>query len=175
MIRILDRDFQLTIPHEVIQEKVRSVAQRLNADYAGKHPVMIGILNGAFVFAADLVRYLDFQPEIVFARFSSYEGMSSTGKVRELLGVTANIQARDVLIVEDIVDSGTTMYHLLPQILAKGASSAKIVTFLQKPDCLTVPLKVDYCAMEVPNDFIVGYGLDYNGIGRNYRDIYTAV
>lgn len=175
MIHILDRDFELSIPNETIQEKVKALAERLNEDYAGKNPVMVCILNGAFMFAADLVRNLNFQPEILFARFSSYEGMSSTGKVRELIGVNANLQARDVIIVEDIVDTGTTMYHLLPQFQSKGAKSVKIATFLQKPECLAVPLRVDYCAMEIPNEFIVGYGLDYNGMGRNYKDIYTVV
>lgn len=175
MIHVLDRDFELTIPRSEIQAKVKALAEKLNEDYAGKQPVMVCILNGAFMFAADLVRELTFQPEIQFARFSSYQGMSTTGVVRELLGVTANLQARDVIIVEDIVDTGTTMYNLLPQFLAKGTRSVKIATFLQKPDCLTVPLTVDYCAMQIPNQFIVGYGLDYNGMGRNYQDIYTVV
>lgn len=175
MIHVLDRDFELTIPRSEIQQRVKALAAKLNEDYAGKQPVMVCILNGAFMFAADLVRELTFQPEIQFARFSSYQGMSTTGVVKELLGVTANLQARDVIIVEDIVDTGTTMYNLLPQFLAKGARSVKIATFLQKPDCLTVPLVVDYCAMQIPNQFIVGYGLDYNGMGRNYQDIYTVV
>jgi hypoxanthine phosphoribosyltransferase len=175
MIRILDRQFELTYSHEFLQEKVKELADRLNADYEGKNPVMVCILNGAFIFAADLVRNLTFQPEIHFAKFSSYDGMHTTGKVKELIGIAANLQARDVIIVEDIVDTGTTMYNVMPQFLAKGAKSVKIATFLQKPDCLAVPLKVDYVALEIPNEFIVGYGLDYNGMGRNYRDIYTVV
>lgn len=175
MIHVLDRDFELTIPHDEIISRVKALAQRLNADYQGKQPVMVCILNGAFMFAADLVRDLTFQPEIQFARFSSYQGMNTTGVVRELLGVTANLQARDVIVVEDIVDTGTTMYNLLPQFIAKGARSVRIATFLQKPDCLSVPLTVDYCAMQIPNQFIVGYGLDYNGMGRHYPDIYTVV
>lgn len=175
MIHVLDRDFELTIPHDEIISRVKALAQRLNADYQGKQPVMVCILNGAFMFAADLVRELTFQPEIQFARFSSYQGMNTTGVVRELLGVTANLQARDVIVVEDIVDTGTTMCNLLPQFIAKGARSVRIATFLQKPDCLSVPLTVDYCAMQIPNQFIVGYGLDYNGMGRHYPDIYTVV
>jgi len=175
MIKILDRYFELSYSHEVIQEKVKEVAARLNKDYEGMNPVMVCILNGAFMFASDLVRELTFQPEILFAKFSSYEGMSTTGHVRELIGVNANLQARDVIIVEDIVDTGTTMYSILPQFISKGAKSVKICTFLQKPECLTVPLKVDYCALEIPNAFIVGYGLDYNGMGRNYGEIYTVV
>ena len=175
MIRILDRNFELSITHETIQEKVKELAQQLNKDYEGKNPVMVCILNGAFIFAADLVRHLTFQPEIIFARFSSYDGMVSTGVVKELLGVNANLLARDVIIVEDIVDTGTSMYNILPKFQDKGAKTVKIATFLQKPESLKVPLKVDYCAIQIPNDFIVGYGLDYNGMGRNYRDIYKVV
>ena len=175
MITILDRKFELSIPEKVIQEKVKAVAEQLNKDYAGKNPAMICILNGAYMFAADLSRYLTFQPEIIFARFSSYDGMKTTGKVKELLGVSANLHGRDVIIVEDIVDTGITMYNILPQFWAKEAASVKICTFLQKPDKLQVDLKVDYCAMQIPNEFIVGYGLDYDGMGRNYKDIYTVV
>ncbi len=175
MITILDKNFELSIPADVIQEKVKAVAERLNKDYEGKNPAMVCILNGAYMFAADLSRYLTFQPEIIFAKFSSYDGMKSTGNVKELVGVTASLHGRDVIIVEDIVDTGTTMHSILPQFWAREASSVKICTFLQKPDKLEVDLKVDYCALEIPNDFIVGYGLDYNGMGRNYKDIYTVV
>lgn len=175
MIRLLDRDFEISIPQQQIDEKVKALAQRINADYVGKNPVMVCILNGAFMFAADLVRYLDFQPEILFAKFSSYEGMKTTGTVRELIGVTADLHGRDVIVVEDIVDTGITMKNVLPQFEAKGAKTVKIATLLQKPEKLQVDIKVDYCAIEIPNDFIVGYGLDYDGLGRNLKDIYTVV
>ena len=175
IIHILDRDFEKFIPADVIQQKVASVAEKLNRDYAGKNPVMVCILNGAFVFAADLVRYLDFQPEVLFARFASYDGVKTTGTVRELIGVSANLAGRDVIIVEDIVDTGITMKNVLPLFKGRGADSIKICTFLQKPDKLQVELDVDYVAMDIPNDFIVGYGLDYNGMGRNFKDIYKVV
>lgn len=174
-IKILDRNFRLSITHETIQEKVKEVAKQLNKDYEGKNPAMVCILNGAYMFAADLSRHLTFQPEIIFARFSSYEGMDTTGKVRELMGVSVNLHGRDVIIVEDIVDTGLTMYNVMPQFIAKGAKSVKICSFLQKPEKLQVDLKVDYVAIKIPNEFIVGYGLDYNGMGRNYKDIYTVV
>jgi len=174
-IKILDRTFRLSISHEIIDEKVKAVAELLNKDYEGKNPAMVCILNGAYMFAADLTRYLTFQPEIIFARFSSYEGMDTTGKVRELMGVSVSLHGRDVIIVEDIVDTGITMHNVLPQFLAKGAKSVKICSFLQKPDKLKVDLKVDYVALQIPNEFIVGYGLDYNGMGRNYKDIYTVI
>ncbi len=174
MIHILDRTFARYITNEQIQENIEVLATQLNQDYAGKHPVMICILNGAFVFAADLTRKLSFQPEIIFARYASYDGMRTTGNVRELIGLTVNIQARDVILVEDIVDTGTTLYHVIPQILERGASTVRIAALLQKPSKLRAPIRVDYCAFSIPDEFIVGYGLDYNGMGRNYKDIYIA-
>jgi hypoxanthine phosphoribosyltransferase len=172
-IHILDKDFVISLPNETIQQKVKALAERINHDYQGKNPIMVCILNGAFMFAADLVRYLDFQPEITFARFSSYEGTETTGRVTEVMGITTSLAGRDVIIVEDIVDTGITMYNVLHLLENKGAASVKIACLLQKPEKLQVKLKVDYCAIEIPNDFIVGYGLDYDGFGRNYKDIYT--
>ena len=172
-IRILDKDFEVSLKNETIQEKVKALAERINHDYEGKNPIMICILNGAFMFAADLVRYINFQPEIVFARFASYEGTETTGKVTEVMGVTTSLAGRDVIVVEDIVDTGITMYNVLPLLRNKGAASIRIACLLQKPEKLQVDLTVDYCALEIPNDFIVGYGLDYDGFGRNYKDIYT--
>ena len=174
-IHVLDRDFELSIREDEIMEKIKKVAAQLNTDYAGRKPVMVCILNGAFMFAADLVRYLDFQPEIIFARFSSYDGMDTTGEVRELLGITADVVGRDIIIVEDIVDTGITMSNILPKFQQMGVNSVKVACLLQKPDKLKVDIKIDYCALQIPNDFIVGYGLDYDGFGRNYRDIYKVV
>lgn len=175
MIRIKDKSFEVSIPNEEIQQKVKALAEKMNEDYAGKNPVFVCILNGAFVFMADLVRYLDFQPDVVFAKYSSYEGMNTTGKVKEVLGVSVDLEGKDVVLVEDIIDTGITMSHVLPIFQAKGVASVKIATMLMKPEKLKCNIKVDYCAMEIPNDFIVGYGLDYDGLGRNYKDIYTVV
>ena len=175
MIRIKEKSFEVSIPNEEIQQKVKALAEKMNKDYAGKNPVFVCILNGAFVFMADLVRYLDFQPDIVFAKYSSYEGMNTTGKVKEVLGVSVDLEGKDVVLVEDIIDTGITMSHVLPIFQAKGVASVKIATMLMKPEKLKCNIKVDYCAMEIPNDFIVGYGLDYDGLGRNYKDIYTVV
>lgn len=175
MIRIKDKSFEVSISNEEIQQKVKALAEKMNKDYAGKNPVFVCILNGAFVFMADLVRYLDFQPDIVFAKYSSYEGMNTTGKVKEVLGVSVDLAGKDVVVVEDIIDTGITMSHVLPIFHAKGAASVKIATMLMKPEKLKCNIEVDYCAMEIPNDFIVGYGLDYDGLGRNYKDIYTVV
>lgn len=175
MIRIKDKSFEVSIPNEEIQQKVKALAEKMNKDYAGKNPVFVCILNGAFVFMADLVRYLDFQPDVVFAKYSSYEGMNTTGKVKEVLGVSVDLAGKDVVLVEDIIDTGITMSHVLPIFQAKGVASVKIATMLMKPEKLKCNIEVDYCAMEIPNDFIVGYGLDYDGLGRNYKDIYTVV
>ena len=174
MITIKDKQFEPFIHHQEIAERVATLAEKLNADYKGKNPVLIAILNGAFMFAADLVRHLTFDHEIQFAKFSSYEGMDTTGEVRELIGLSIDIKDRDVIIVEDIIDTGTTMYSLLPKLQAKGVKSVEIAVLLMKPGKLKVPLDVKYCAMEIPNEFIVGYGLDYDGIGRNYKSIYVV-
>lgn len=174
-IHILDKDFGISITNETIQNHVKKVADKLNEDYKDKSPVFVCILNGAFMFAADLVRYLDFQPTVTFARFSSYQGTKTTGVVKELLGVTDDLNGKDVVIVEDIVDTGITMKKLLPLFKEKGATTVEIACFLRKPGKLKVDLDIKYCAMDIPDDFIVGYGLDYDGYGRNYKDIYTVI
>ncbi|MBR0045584.1 MAG: hypoxanthine phosphoribosyltransferase [Bacteroidaceae bacterium] len=174
MITIKDKQFEPFIHHEQIAERVAALAQRLNADYTGRNPILITILNGAFMFVADLVRQLNFDHEIQFAKFSSYDGMDTTGTVKELIGLSIDIKDRDIIIVEDIIDTGTTMYHLLPRLKEKGAKSIEIASLLMKPGKLRMPLHVKYCAMEIPNEFIVGYGLDYDGVGRNYKSIYVV-
>ena len=174
MITIKDKQFELFIHHEQIADRVGALAEKLNVDYKGKNPILIAILNGAFMFAADLVRHLTFDHEIQFAKFSSYQGMNTTGKVKELIGLSIDIKDRDVIIVEDIIDTGITMYNLLPKLKEKGVKSVEIATLLMKPGKLKTPLNVKYCAMEIPNEFIVGYGLDYDGIGRNYKSIYVV-
>lgn len=174
MITIKDKQFKPYISCEKIEDIIAALAEKMNADYAGKTPILVGILNGAFVFAADLVRKLTFDHEIHFAKFSSYEGMETTGEVQQLIGLTADIKDRDVIIVEDIVDTGTTMAQIIPQFKAQGAKSVEIATLLMKPGKLKAKLDVKYCAMEIPNEFIVGYGLDYDGLGRQYKDIYVV-
>lgn len=174
MITIKDKHFDLFISHEQIEQRITALADKLNADYTGRQPILIGILNGAFVFAADLVRHLNFDHEIHFGKFSSYEGMGSTGKVTELIGLTVDLKDRDVIIVEDIVDTGVTMSNLVPKFKDMGAKSVEIACLLMKPGKLEAELNVKYCAMEIPNEFIVGYGLDYDNLGRHYKDIYVV-
>lgn len=174
MITIKDKQFEPFIHHEQIADRVSVLAEQLNADYTGRNPILIAILNGAFMFAADLVRKLNFDHEIQFAKYSSYDGMDTTGNVKELIGLSISLKDRDVIIVEDIIDTGTTMSKLIPLLKSKGAKSVEVAVLLMKPGKLKVPLDIKYCAMEIPNEFIVGYGLDYDGIGRNYRSIYVV-
>lgn len=175
MIKVRDKYFEVSISSEQIAERVKAVGAAINADYEGKTPVMISVLNGSFVFAADLVRELNFQPELVFTRFASYSGTQSTGKIRELIGLDIDLEGRDVIIIEDIIDSGFTMSKLVKKFKDMGANRVDIAVLLMKPENLKVELDVKYCAMEIPADFIVGYGLDYDGFGRNFKDIYTVV
>jgi len=174
MITVNDLQFEKFMPEAEIRQCVAAVAARINRDYAGRRPVLIAILNGAFIFAADLVRGLTIEHEIHFAKFSSYEGTETTGNVKELIGLNLDLTGRDVIIVEDIIDTGTTMYSLLPKIRQRGVRSVEICTLLLKPDKLQVPLDIKYCAKEIPNAFILGYGLDYDSLGRGYPDIYVV-
>ena len=175
VIKIKDKTFKVSIPEAEILQKVKVVADRINKDMAGKNPLLLAMLNGSFVFAADLMRMLTIPCEISFVKLSSYEGTSTTGNVKQLIGLNQDIKGRDVVGVEDIVESGITMRELIKTLEEKQPASVRVCTLLQKPECLRVPLTVDYVAMEIPNDFIVGYGLDYDQEGRNLRDIYTVV
>ena len=142
---------------------------------AGKNPLFLAVLNGSFIFAADLMRYLSIPCEISFVKLASYQGTTSVGKVKELIGINQNLKGRTVVIVEDIVDTGNTMKQMLATLDNYEPESLHICTLLVKPGKLQVPLNIEYPAIEIPNDFIVGYGLDYDQQGRNLRDIYTVV
>lgn len=174
-IQIKDKRFTPFIPEERILKEVARVAEEINRDLEGTNPLFLSVLNGAFMFSADLMRHLTLSCEISFVKLASYAGTTSTGKVKELVGLTDDIEGRTVVIVEDIVDTGVTMKHLLETLQAKHPKEIRIATLLLKPDKLKVDLNIHYVAMQIPNDFIVGYGLDYDGWGRNYRDIYTVV
>jgi len=174
-IQIKDKKFTLSIPEIEIQEAVKKVGEQINNDLAGQNPLFIGVLNGAFMFAADLMKYVTIPCEITFVKLASYEGLYTTGNVKEILGLNESVIGRNVVVVEDIVDTGITMERILSSLMVKGTASISVATFLQKPDALQRDIKIDYIAMKIPNDFIVGYGLDYDGYGRNLRDIYTVV
>jgi len=175
IIEIKDKRFSLSIPEVEIQAAVRRVAEDINRDIADKNPLFICVLNGAFMFAGDLMKTINFPCEITFIKLSSYDGLYTTGAVKEIIGLNESVVGRNVVVVEDIVDTGITMERILSSLRAKGANEIKVATFLQKPDALQRDITVDYVAMKIPNDFIVGYGLDYDGYGRNLKDIYTVI
>jgi len=174
-IQIKDKKFSLTIPETEILAAVRKVAEAINHDIADKNPLFICVLNGAFMFASDLMKNVNIPCEITFIKLSSYEGLYTTGAVKEIIGLNESVVGRNVVVVEDIVDTGITMERILSSLRAKGANEIRVATFLQKPDALQRDIQIDYIAMKIPNDFIVGYGLDYDGYGRNLKDIYTLV
>ncbi|MEA4851092.1 MAG: hypoxanthine phosphoribosyltransferase [Paludibacter sp.] len=174
-IQIKDKEFALSIPEEEILKAVKEVGLAINRDLEGTNPLFICVLNGAFMFAGDLMKTINIPCEITFIKLSSYDGLYTSGTVKEIIGLNESVVGRNVVVVEDIVDTGITMERILSSLKAKGASDIHIATFLQKPDALQKDIKIDYVAMKIPNDFIVGYGLDYDGYGRNLKDIYTVV
>lgn len=174
-IQVKDKTFRISIPESKIQERVKVIANKINQEYAGKNPVFLSVLNGSFIFSADLLREMNIPCEICFVKLASYQGVNSSGSIRELIGLNVNITDRHVIIVEDIVDTGLTMAHLLDNLKKQNPSSIDICTLLLKPGKLQANLDIRYCCFEIPNDFIVGYGLDYDGYGRNTKDIYTLL
>ncbi len=175
IITIKDKQFKLSIPEKEIQKAVEKVGMAMNKELADKDPLFICVLNGAFMFAGDLMKIVDIPCEITFIKLSSYEGLYTSGTVKEIIGLNESVVGRNVVVVEDIVDTGITMEKIITSLEAKGAANIKVATFLQKPEALQRDIKVDYVAMKIPNEFIVGYGLDYDGYGRNLKEIYTVV
>ena len=175
-VKLKDKEFGVSIPAEKIQSIISEMAQRINNDYKDKNlPLFISILNGSFMFTADLFKQIDFTCEVTFLKLTSYRGTSSTGSVRQLIGVNESIEGRDVIVLEDIVDTGITIEQILGQLKSFEPASVKVASLLFKPEAYQKEMKIDYIGMEIPNDFIVGYGLDYDGLGRNLADIYTLI
>ena len=174
-ILVKDKKFVLSIHESDILKEVDRVANQITEDLKDKNPLFISVLNGSFMFTADLMKRVNIPAELSFVKLSSYQGDASTGKVKQMIGLNQDITGRTVVIVEDIVDTGVTMKRMLEILSDKGAKEIRIATLLVKPEKLVVDLDIDYVAMNIPNDFIVGYGLDYDGYGRNFPDIYTVV
>ncbi|MBO5932138.1 MAG: hypoxanthine phosphoribosyltransferase [Bacteroidaceae bacterium] len=174
-VQVKDKQFELFISEDKLQSEIKRIADSICNDYLGKSPLFLVILNGSFMFASDLFKNIQLPVEISFIKVSSYSGVASTECVKELIGLNEDIEGRDIIIVEDVVDTGLTMKDTLALINAKNPSSVSICTLLFKPNKLQVNLDVKYVAMEIPDDFIVGYGLDYDGYGRNLRDIYKII
>ena len=176
-IKLKDKTFRVSIPYEDISKAIDKVAEKINYDFNGCEdiPVLLCVLNGSIMFMGELMKRLDFNCQIVSTKLTSYDGTSSTGKVKQALGLTADITGRRVIIIEDIVDTGNTIVELKKILADAGASESRICTLLYKPEACRKDLTLDYVAMEIPNDFIVGFGLDYDELGRNFKDIYTLV
>ena len=174
-IKINDKRFKISIPEAEIQNRIKTVAAQISKDMEGKNPLFLGVLNGAFMFAADLMRAMTIPCEISFVKLASYQGTTSTGKIKEVIGINENLSGRTVVIVEDIVESGATMKRMIEQLGTRNPASVHICTLFFKPDKLKEDLKLDYVAFRIPDDFIVGYGLDYDQGGRGLKDIYTIV
>lgn len=174
-ITIKDKTFKTFIPYEKISSAIDNVAEKINADFRGctDCPVLLCVLNGSIMFMGELMKRLDFDCQIISIKLTSYEGTSTTGRVKQAMGLTADITGKRVIIVEDIVDSGNTIVELKKILQEKGATESYVSTLLFKPAAYKKDVKLDYVALEIPNDFIVGFGLDYDEIGRNYRDIYV--
>ena len=174
-IQIKDKTFKTLIPYEQISEAIDKVADRLSADFSSctNPPILLCVLNGSIMFMGELMKRVDFDCQTVSIKLTSYEGTSSTGKVRQALGLTSDITGRDVIIIEDIVDTGHTIVALKKILEDAGAKASYVCTLLLKPEAYKQDVKIDYTAMEIPNKFIVGFGLDYDELGRNYKDIYV--
>ena len=175
IVKIKDKTFRTSIPESDIKARVKAVAQQISKDMEGKTPLLLGVLNGSFIFAADLMREMTIPCEISFVKLASYQGTTSTGKIKEVLGINEDLSGRDVIIVEDIVESGQTMKQMVESLGTRNPASVHICTLFFKPEKLQEELTLDYVAFRIPDDFIVGYGLDYDGLGRELKDIYTIV
>jgi hypoxanthine phosphoribosyltransferase len=171
-IKVFNKNFEPYISSQQIQEQIKKLATAINNDYANKRPLFIAILNGAFMFASDLFKEINIEAEICFIKLASYKGTKSTGNVITSIGLDEPLNGRHVIIIEDIVDTGKTLHEFLPQLFNQQPASLKIAALLHKPDALVYPLKIDYLGFNVPNKFLLGYGLDFDGLGRNLKEIY---
>ncbi len=174
-MQVHDKIFQPYIAADEITQKVRKLALAIEKDYEGRIPVFIVILNGSFMFAADMFKALNMPAEICFIKLASYKGTKSSGHVITSIGLDVDLIDRDVIILEDIIDTGKTLHEFLPQLRHQHPASLKICTLLHKPEATKFPITIDYCGFTIPDKFVVGYGLDYDGLGRNIKEIYQLV
>lgn len=174
-VTIRDKSFETYLSEETIQSRIRFLAGQLNSDYKNGKPFFIAILNGSFMFASDLFKHLTVDAEICFIKLASYEGMKSTGNVVTSIGLDEDLFGKEVIIVEDIVDTGKTLHQFLPKLMHQQPKSLKIISLLHKSAATVYPVKPDYVGFDIPDKFVVGYGLDYDGLGRNLKEIYQLV
>ncbi|MCC7332107.1 MAG: hypoxanthine phosphoribosyltransferase [Flavobacteriales bacterium] len=173
IIQLKDLQFKPFISESELQQLIKKTAEEINSDFADKKPLFLGVLNGSFMFLGDLMKHVSIECEVSFVKLASYEGINSTGNINQLIGLSENIEGKEVIVVEDIVDTGNTLEKLLQILHDKKPKSIKIATLLFKPEQYKKSHKIDYVAKEIPNKFVVGYGLDYDGLGRNLSSIYV--
>lgn len=171
-MKIKDKSFKVLIREEELQARIKQMAKQINKDFKGKEPLFIGILNGCFMFVSDVMKEIKLSSKISFVKLSSYTEMASSGSVKQLIGLNENIFKKDVIILEDIIDSGKTINSIMEEFNERGAASVTVATLLLKPEALKTAVDIKYVGFEIGNEFVVGYGLDYDGLGRNTRDIY---
>jgi len=174
-IKVLDREFSEYITEDEIQSRISAMAEKISGDLQGRDVLFFGILNGSFLFAADIFRQIKLNAQISFIKLASYEGTGSTGKIKELIGWNEDISGKTVVVLEDIIDTGSTMERIIGELTLRKASDVKICTLLFKPEAYTRDIPIDYIGFEIPNNFVVGYGLDYDGYGRNLKSIYKII
>jgi len=174
-ITIKDLEFIPYVTHTDILERIKEIGIKINQDYENKNPLFIAVLNSSFMFASDLMKQVDLKSELTFIKVNSYDGVESTGLIKEMIGIGQSVTDRHVVIIEDIVDTGNTITHLLNEISKMDPSSIEVVTLFSKPDSHETKLYIKYTGFDIPNKFIVGYGLDYDGYGRNYQDVYQLI
>lgn len=174
-IKVHDKTFGPFLSEQEIQQQIKKMAAAINADYAGLRPMFIAILNGSFMFAADLFKYITIDAEICFIKLASYKGTTSSGQVITAIGLDVDLIGKHVIIIEDIIDTGKTLNEFLPKLMHQQPASLKIAALLHKPEAVRYPIRIDYLGFSIPNKFVVGYGLDYDGLGRNLREIYQLV
>jgi len=175
IIKVHNKTFETYLSDETIQQRVKEMAAAINKEYEGRKPLFIAILNGSFMFAADLFKQLSIEAELCFIKLASYKGMKSSGKVITSIGLEEDLFGKDVIIVEDNVDTGKTIHRFLPKLVHQQPKSLKIATLLHKSEATEYPLVLDYVGFVIPNKFVVGYGLDFDGLGRNLRELYQFV
>lgn len=171
-IQVHDKIFKPYLTESQLQHRIKELADSINDDYKSKRVICIAILNGSFMFAADFFKLLTIESEISFIKLASYKGLKSTGAITTAIGLDVDVHNRNVIILEDIIDTGKTLHYFLPQLQHQQPASLKVVTLLHKAEMTTHPVQIDYIGFVIPNKFVVGYGLDYDGLGRNNRDIY---
>jgi hypoxanthine phosphoribosyltransferase len=174
-IQILDKKFNEYLTEKIIQQRIEELAKQVNSELAGKEVVFLGILNGAFLFAADLFRRIDFPARISFVKLASYKGTSSSGSIKELIGWNEDINNKTIVVLEDIIDTGNTLERIVDELIMRKAAEIRIAALLYKPEAYTKQIPLHYIGFEIPNNFVVGYGLDYDGYGRNLPSVYTLV